>query len=73
MEYIRSLADEPLIITMNGKPVAALISVENMDMETAKLSTNPGFMAIVERSRTRYKKEGGISGKDMRRKFKVAE
>jgi prevent-host-death family protein len=72
-EYIHSLTDEPLIITINGKPIAALISVKNMDIETAKLSVHPDFVAIIERSRTRYKKEGGISGKDMRRKFKIVE
>jgi len=70
-DNINELAGEPLIITHHGKPVAAIISLENMDLETAELSSNPKFMAIIERARTRYKKEGGITSKDMRRKLKI--
>lgn len=72
-EYVRHLSAEPLIITFNGKPVAALVSVENIDVESASLSTNPEFLAIIERSRYRLASEGGISGEEIRRRLKIRE
>jgi len=37
------------------------------DDETVSLSTNQSFLAIIERSRSRLKKEGGISSAELRR------
>ena len=48
---------------------AALVAIENTDMETVALSTNPRFMALIERSRTRQKAEGGISSAELRRRL----
>jgi antitoxin (DNA-binding transcriptional repressor) of toxin-antitoxin stability system len=59
-EYAREMSKEPVILTMNGKPVAALIAIENADLETVTLSTHPQFLALIERSRARQKAEGGI-------------
>jgi len=52
-EYARRVAIEPVIVTVGGEPVAALVAIENADMETISLSTNPKFMALIERARTR--------------------
>jgi antitoxin (DNA-binding transcriptional repressor) of toxin-antitoxin stability system len=68
-DYARDVKNEPLILTMNGTPVAALIPLENADVETVTLSTHPQFLALIERSRTRQKTEGGISGEEMRRRL----
>ncbi|MCI0438885.1 MAG: type II toxin-antitoxin system Phd/YefM family antitoxin [Chloroflexi bacterium] len=68
-EYIRGIEDEPVIVTVKGKPVAAIVSIENADIETASLSANPRFLALIERSRARLRERGGISSEDMRRKF----
>ena len=57
------------IVTVKGKPTAALVSIENADLETISLSTNPEFIALIERSRTRQKAEGGFSGAEMRRRL----
>jgi hypothetical protein len=38
-------------------------------MKTISLSTNPQFIAIIERSRARQKAEGGISSDEMRRRL----
>lgn len=57
---------EPMILTTHGKPFAALILIPNADRETVSLSTNPKFMAMIERSRARQKAEGGISSEEMR-------
>jgi prevent-host-death family protein len=68
-KYARQASQEPVIVTEDGKPVAALISIENADRETVTLSTNPQFLALIERSRARHKSEGGISSKEMRRRL----
>ena len=68
-EYARKLNHEPIILTTDGKPIVALVPIENTDMETVSLSYNPKFLAIIERSRARQKAEGGISSDEMRRRL----
>ena len=70
-DYAREVDKEPVIVTRGGKPVAALVAVENADLETVALSIDPQFLTLIERSRTRHKAEGGISGGEMRRRFGV--
>ncbi|MGQ9625789.1 MAG: type II toxin-antitoxin system Phd/YefM family antitoxin [Anaerolineae bacterium] len=68
-EYARDLSKEPVILTIGGKPVAALVPIENADLETVTLSTNPQFLALIERSRARQKAGEGISSEEMRLKL----
>jgi prevent-host-death family protein len=68
-EYVREVAKGPVIVSRKGRPVAALVSIENTDWETASLSTNPRFLALIERSRKRHDMEGGISEEEMRRRL----
>ena len=42
--------------------------IQNMDLETVSLSTNPQFVELIERSRARDRAEGGISSEEMRRR-----
>jgi prevent-host-death family protein len=65
-EYARDVDQGPVILTVGGKPVAALVSLENADMETVLLSTNPQFLALIERSRA-HQTVGGISADEMRK------
>ena len=55
----------PLILTRDGQPVAALFSVEDVDMETLSISINPKFIKIVEESRKSQKEEGRIFLEDI--------
>jgi antitoxin (DNA-binding transcriptional repressor) of toxin-antitoxin stability system len=68
-EYAQEVSKELIIITVGGKPVAALVPIENADLETVTLSTHPQFLALIERSRARQKAEGGISSAEMRRRL----
>jgi prevent-host-death family protein len=70
-EYAQAVSQEPLIITIDGKPVAALVPIENADLETVTLSTHPQFLALIERSRARQKVEGGLSSEEMRRRLGI--
>lgn len=58
-EYTSSLSEEPVIITSNGQPIAALVTLENVNFETIALSSNPKFIELIERSRARRRAEGG--------------
>ena len=49
--YVDSLGDETIVVTRNGRPIAALVSLQNADTETVKLSTDPAFLQLIERSR----------------------
>jgi prevent-host-death family protein len=69
-EYVQEVSKELIIITIGGKPVAALVPIENTDLETVTLSTHPQFLALIERSRARQKAEGGISSAEMRRRLR---
>jgi prevent-host-death family protein len=70
-DYARDVENEPVIVTDHGRPVAALMPVENADAETVSLSTNPKFLALIERSRRRQDAEGGISSDEMRRRLQT--
>lgn len=68
-EYAKNVSQGPLIVTVKGKPTAALVSIENADAETVTLSTSPQFIALIECSRVRQAAEGGISSAEMRRRL----
>ncbi len=68
-DYARELKKEPVILTLGGKPYAALVSIQNTDWETVSLSSNPQFVGLIERSRARQKAEGSISSAEMRRRL----
>jgi prevent-host-death family protein len=65
-EYAAEIESGPVIVTNQGKPVAALVPIENADLESISLSTNPDFIALIERSRARLKSEGSIPSDEMR-------
>jgi len=68
-EYAQNISNEAVLLTVGGKPVAALIAVENADLETVTLSTHPQFLELIERARSRQKAEGGVSAEEMRRRL----
>ena len=65
-QYAQEVDHGSLILTIEGRPVAALVSVENADLETMALSTHPEFIELVQRSRKRQKAEGGVPSAEMR-------
>ena len=71
--YTADLDKEPVIITSSGKPIAALVPLDNMDLETVSLSTNPKFLELIERSRSRHRAQGGISSDEIRRRLGLSK
>jgi hypothetical protein len=52
-------------------PANALVSIENTDLETASLSADARFMALIERSRALYKPGTGVSLTEIKRKDRI--
>jgi len=53
--------------------LAVLVPAGNDDYESVQMSTNPEFIAILERSRARGREEGGFSTEEMRKMFAKEE
>jgi hypothetical protein len=70
-KYARKARQDPIIVIKNGKPFAAVVAIRNADLETVTLSTNRKFLKIIERSRRRRKKEGGLSSKQIRQRLGI--
>ena len=68
-EYTAEIESGTVIVTSPGRPVAALVPIENADLETVTLSTNRQFIDLIERSRSRVRSEGGVSSEEMRRRL----
>jgi prevent-host-death family protein len=49
---VRDLAGEPLVVTESGVPIAALVPIDELDLESLALGSNPRFLAILEKART---------------------
>jgi len=67
--YAQTVDEGPLVVTKDGQPIAVVLSVDNADLETVALSNHPGFLEVIERSRDRQKREGGLSSAEVRALF----
>ncbi len=59
---------EAILLVSRGKPVAALVGVENLDVEAHTLGTNPKFLKILRRSLSDLKRGKTFSLAEMRRR-----
>jgi hypothetical protein len=67
---LAELAKEgPVILTRNGKPLAAVKDLSGSDWESVSLANNPRFLALIAESRSSYRQHGGISLDEIRREF----
>ncbi len=53
--YADELDQDVIVLTSNDEPIAAIISLKNIDRESLALSLNPDFMAIIEQARAEYR------------------
>jgi hypothetical protein len=59
----------PVVVTDEGQPLAALVILENTDLETVTLSTDPEFLELIQSSRAVHAQEGGLSSAEVRRRL----
>ncbi len=70
-ECVDTAGTDMVIFTRGGKPIAALVPLDNSDAESVSLATNPKFLAIIERSRSSYRRHGGIAADDIRQELEL--
>jgi len=70
-DYAEQAAEGPVVVTVKGKPVAVLLLLENTDLESIAVSTNPKFIELIEHSRAMARKHGWISSEEIRRQFGI--
>jgi prevent-host-death family protein len=68
-KYARELNHDSVVVTVNDKPVAALIPLEDEDWESIRVATNPKFIELIRQSRQSLRTEGGISSDEVRKRL----
>lgn len=68
--YARRIRRQPLIVTLRGRPVAALTPIgPHTDLESLAVANDPRFRAMIERSRRLYPAGSGIDAAEVRRRL----
>ena len=67
-EYARQLDGGRIVVTSGGQLLAAVVLMDDADLETVSLSMDPQFMEIIRHSRTRGEREGGVAADEVERK-----
>jgi len=71
-EYAKELRDEIIVSTSNDQPVAAIVSLQNIDdsdLELLSLNSNPQFVAIIQQARQELRNGKKLSLEEMEREF----
>ncbi|MDI6735181.1 MAG: hypothetical protein QME42_03145 [bacterium] len=72
-EYAKSLEEEILVLTSKTIPIAAIVSLKNVDWESLSLSTNPEFMKIIEMSREEFNIGKRLSLEEMQQEISTMD
>jgi hypothetical protein len=70
-QYARELEHEPLVLTDGGHAIAALVPINDADLESMALSLSPKFQAVIERSREEHRNGASLSADDVRRELGI--
>lgn len=69
VSYVRDR--EAIVFTRDGQPVAELVPIEGVDLETLMVSMNQNFIDIIERSRQSQKEHGRIFSEEVRQELGI--
>ncbi len=68
-DYASGVQNGPLVVLDHGKPVAALVSLDDSDLESISLGSNAEFIALIQRARERSRTEGTLSHEEVLARF----
>ncbi len=68
-EYASELDDDFVVLTSNSKPVAAIVSLKNIDPESLALCTNAEFLEIIDQARREVAAGKTVSMERMKEEF----
>jgi antitoxin (DNA-binding transcriptional repressor) of toxin-antitoxin stability system len=70
-QYARELEKEPLVLTDEGHPIAALMPIDDADLEIMTLRSSPKFQALIERSRQEHRNGASLPAEQVRRELGI--
>ena len=70
--YARRLGQEPLVLTEDGHAIAALLPVDDAEVESMMLSLSPKFQAIIDGARAEHESGASLSAEEARRELGIA-
>lgn len=59
-DYARDVGTDLVVVTRGGRPLAALVPLDQTAWEDFVVSQSPQFLALIETARAGYAKDGGI-------------
>ncbi len=68
-EYAQEFGEQVIVLTLHQEPIAAVISLRDMDRESLTLSMNPEFMEIIDRARAEFAAGKKLTLEEMKRRF----
>ena len=68
-QSVRELEGEPLVVMEHGVPLAVLVPIDEDDLESLALGSNPRFLAVIEQARTQCRQGLGLSSETVRREL----
>jgi hypothetical protein len=68
-EYTSEFSEDNVILTLNGKAIAAVFSLKNIDDESLSLSLNSDFISIIEKARKEITQGETLSLSEMKVSF----
>ncbi|MBI3472339.1 MAG: hypothetical protein HY013_13370 [Candidatus Solibacter usitatus] len=71
-DYAANLGSESIVVTSNRKPVAALVSLKDVDRESLSLSLDPAFLRIIRRARAEVRRGDVYSLEQVKRQMLIA-
>jgi len=68
-EYAGNLDEEPIVLVAGNRPVAALVSLADVDKESLALSSHPGFRRVIQAAREEAARGDVVSLEEMKREM----
>jgi len=65
-DYANEIDDEIIVLTSNDQPVAAIVSLRNVDKESLLLISNPEFIEIINKARQGFESGRRLSFDEMK-------
>lgn len=65
-QYVRELEEEPLVLIQDGHPIAALLPIDDADLEIMTLRSSPRFQELIEHSRQEHRNGASVSAAQVR-------
>jgi hypothetical protein len=71
-QYARELESGPLVLTKDGHAVAALLPIDDADLQSLALSLSPRFQAVIDKARAEYREGRSLSSDEVRRALETS-